>query len=265
MGCATPRWRLTWALQEGTSRSAMLVTAQRVTSPSGDRSGINAFLYSHGQAGAEIDWSNLESARVPEIVRTVTAHLDAELLELAPGGNAVSSFLDVLAPDGTSSDLIMGVLRQGVGLLQFGGVSSGVVRGPIALQLNAALIPPERRQDEFRQLTDRIDKLLSSPKKSDGRRLPPLRVVASRFATGWRMQLDEAGAARVRSRHPDWKLLSVTADDEVLLQLRQTNPDLLPHVLASAVGLSVDQAFALGGVEVVDNLGARIRHWPDRG
>ena len=243
----------------------MLVTAQRVTSPSGDRSGINAFLYSHGRNAAEIDWDDLQSAAVPEIVRTVTAHLEAELLEVAPGGNAVSSFLDVLAPDGTSRDLIMSALRQGMGLLQFGGVSSGVMRGPIALQLNAALIPPERRQDEFRQLTDRIDKLLASPQKSEGRRLPPLRVVASRLATGWRLQLDEAGAARVRARYPDWRLLSVTVDDEVLLQLRQTNPDLLPHVLASAVGLSVDHAFELGGVEIVDSQGTRIRMWPERG
>lgn len=244
----------------------MLVTAQRVTSPSGERTGINTFLYNHGANAKEIDWNDLESAALPEIVRTVTAHLEAELLEVAPGGNAISSFLDVLAPDGTSRDLIMRVLRQGTSLLQFGGgVASGVVRGPIALQLNARLIPPERRQDEFRQLTERIEKLLASPTKSEGRRLPPLRVVASRFEAGWRLRVDDAGAERVRARFPDWRRLSVSIDDEVLAQLRQTNADLLPHVLASAVGLSVDDAFDLGGVEVVNSQGITIRMWPERG
>ena len=81
----------------------MYVTAHRVRAPSGEL-GINAFLHLHGEGFA---WpsnpSRLPEANPGRIARKAAA--------LAPGGNAVLSYLDVLARDGTMSSKVARALH----------------------------------------------------------------------------------------------------------------------------------------------------------
>lgn len=71
----------------------MYITAHRVAAPLGDE-GINAFLHLHG---AGFVW--------PEDPGPLATHnpgvLSERSTEVAPGGNRVLAYLDVLAPDGT--------------------------------------------------------------------------------------------------------------------------------------------------------------------
>lgn len=73
----------------------MLLVAQRVVSTSG-KAGTNAFVYRHGNyTGAEPpDPDDFEGILVGSIV------------ELPPGGNNVSSYLDVVVPDEWSIERI---------------------------------------------------------------------------------------------------------------------------------------------------------------
>jgi hypothetical protein len=71
----------------------MYVTAQRVVAPLGDE-GINAFLHLHGREFAWPDDPGPLASRNPgDLIERAT--------EVAPGGNRVLAYLDVLAPDGT--------------------------------------------------------------------------------------------------------------------------------------------------------------------
>lgn len=70
----------------------MLLSAQRVRSQHGVL-GINRYAYRHGgHPWSVADLEALEHA----------ASLVSQDLEVPPGGNEVSSFLDIFAPDGTS-------------------------------------------------------------------------------------------------------------------------------------------------------------------
>ena len=240
----------------------MLLTAQRVTAPAGKRTGVNAFRYEHGSAASGVDWNNLSRETIPQLAGAVPARLVAESIELAPGGNSVNSYLDVLAPDHTAPSVILDALRRATELLPYGN-SSSVVLGSVGVFLNAALIPPEERKAEFQKLTERVIQVLVRPRESRWRRLPPLRVVAHRRSDGWLLQLDPSSSARIRARLADWRLPAVSLSDDVLNQLRALRPDFLPHVLASAAGLSPDVALELGGIELVEESGSRLQLWPD--
>jgi hypothetical protein len=69
------------------------VTAHRVVSPMEDE-GVNSFLHLHGSGFA---WPD-NPAPLPE---NNPGNLEERSTEVAPGGNRVKSYLDVLAPDGT--------------------------------------------------------------------------------------------------------------------------------------------------------------------
>lgn len=75
----------------------MYLTAQRVTSGTGDADGINAFYHMHRDAWAGRDVK-------PE---DAPGYLVTRRLAVDPGGNRIRSYLDVLAPDTTSPSLII--------------------------------------------------------------------------------------------------------------------------------------------------------------
>lgn len=70
----------------------MYVTAHRVTRGDGQE-GINAFLYLHG--------ANLPAGDAASIPEQQPGHLTRHHTPVPPGNNLVSSYLDVIAPDGT--------------------------------------------------------------------------------------------------------------------------------------------------------------------
>lgn len=72
----------------------MYLTAQRVRSPAGAE-GINAFQYAHGAAV----WQGLPPQGMPD---QNPGTLIAQTLVVAPPGNRVRSYLDVVAPDDSS-------------------------------------------------------------------------------------------------------------------------------------------------------------------
>ena len=72
----------------------MYLTAQRVHSPATGNEGINAFFYVHGPH----IWQGLPPQGIPD---QNPGELVAETVVIAPPGNRVRSYLDVVAPDET--------------------------------------------------------------------------------------------------------------------------------------------------------------------
>ena len=73
----------------------MLLTAQRVVSPLANAQGVNVYQYLHGPQ----TWERVPDEFLPE---ANPGELVAQWIQLAPGGNRVVSFLDVVVPDETS-------------------------------------------------------------------------------------------------------------------------------------------------------------------
>jgi hypothetical protein len=69
----------------------MYLTAQRVHSPASAREGINAFYYVHGALGPPAQ--GIPDQNPGELV--------AQTVVVAPPGNRVRSYLDIVAPDET--------------------------------------------------------------------------------------------------------------------------------------------------------------------
>lgn len=74
----------------------MYLTAQRVISPGGEN-GINGFLYEHGA----IAWGT-----PPQPIAGSIGELVHTFIMVPPGNNKVVSYVDVVAPDGTSYESI---------------------------------------------------------------------------------------------------------------------------------------------------------------
>ncbi len=81
----------------------MLLTAQRVLSPSGQE-GVNAFCHLHGP----YDWIEPPDG-IPD---TNPGECVNERIAVAPGGNRVRSYLDIIAPDDTATSEILATVRH---------------------------------------------------------------------------------------------------------------------------------------------------------
>jgi hypothetical protein len=73
----------------------MYLVAQHVLSPAGRGEGVNAFCYLHGP---DLAWLGVPPEGIPGQNPGV---LTAQLISVAPPGNRVRSYLDVIAPDET--------------------------------------------------------------------------------------------------------------------------------------------------------------------
>jgi hypothetical protein len=86
----------------------MYLTAHHVVSPATQRKGVNTFLYFHdGQA-----WEHLSPPDVPQQNPGI---LRAQSISVAPPGNRVRSYLDIVAPDDVRWEDVH------VGLMEFAG------------------------------------------------------------------------------------------------------------------------------------------------
>ncbi|MBI3183016.1 MAG: hypothetical protein HYZ28_12840 [Myxococcales bacterium] len=240
----------------------MLLTAQRVRSPWSRKEGINAFLFHHGaESAARIDWATPDLERV---LQEEPGELVAELVDVVPGGNAVESYLDVLAPDGTSKQVILAELSRTTPelILRLG---SQVRAGPVTLRLDARHLPASERVAEIQALKERLAALLAAPTPTFWHDKPPLVVRAGRTEEGWRYYLEDASAMRVRDFiGEDWNPPSVTVNDDVKADFQASDGDLLPQVLPTLVGLSAESALLLGGVVVRGVGGELLNEWPAR-
>lgn len=88
----------------------MYVTAMHVISRTPPKKGLNAYLYAHGKA----PWD------APPMPEDNPGSLQRKLVEVEPPGNRVRSYLDVVAPDGTSTEELRRALMQFVGSAQHG-------------------------------------------------------------------------------------------------------------------------------------------------
>jgi hypothetical protein len=132
----------------------MYATAQRVSR--NGHTGVNAFLYLHGQ---DFVWPEDASSLPEQGPGTLT---ERQSISIPPGQNPVHSFLDVVAPDGTPGSVLLEALtmfrqdiseRSNPAVFTFGRVT-------IRFGVRIALEP--ERPSEFDLLRRALEQVLPS-------------------------------------------------------------------------------------------------------
>lgn len=232
----------------------MYLTAHHVRARDG-ATGINAFLGSHAEPTPGIDWATPDISAIAD-ARPGRAVLQS--LEVKPGGNAVLSFLDVAAPDGTSPGFIADSLRLFEHYVAEGPLPARWSSRHVALRFGANLGLEPLRVAEFRRLRTRALMLLGVSDESKLRRAPtrlmaPLRITVDRDRDGASYQLDEPSAIRVLQVRPDLSATTrIRVSDDTHDAFRALVGELHPHIAMSLTGLTESQLARLGGVELAD-------------
>ncbi len=235
----------------------LYLTAQKVLSPATGQTGINAFRYANA------------AVRSFELLRTAdVGELEAQELEVPPGGNDVICYLDVLAPTGTEAEAMvrsLDALRQTWSNERRGSAEIGDVRALFV----PGRIPSETALGEFDALVPRLLAVATAAPSPLPVETHPIMVLVSTQLDGRRYALDQESVRCLRGVNgPEWRQASVTVDDVVATDFADVAAPVfgaLNHSLVlTLTGLDGPRLHSLfGGVRfVADPGGKTIWEWP---
>lgn len=138
----------------------MYVTAHRVTRRDTGETGVNAFLHLHGAQDPKIK-STWTHADVDRVAYENPGTICRQLVELAPGGNAVMSYLDVVAADSTKPDQIVEAVRQFGGKIESEEIPITLVVDQIAVRLSLVQGLSGQEHLEFERLAKALAAIVS--------------------------------------------------------------------------------------------------------
>lgn len=235
------------------------LTAQKVISPVTGRTGINAFRYANA---AVRSFELLQTGDVGE--------LEAQQIEVPPGGNDILCYLDVLAPDETQPTAINRVLEA---LRQ---TWSKERRGTAEIDEVRALFVPGRTQADAvsEELVGLVRGLLAvaeaapSPAPLDTH---PITILVSAQPDSRRYALDQESFRRLRVVNgPEWQQASVSVSvagagaADFAKPGAPTFGELNHSLVLTLTGVDVLRLHALfGGVRfVAQPSGETLWEWP---
>lgn len=232
----------------------MYATAQRVESKG--RSAINVFVYSHG-AGRPVLQRNTDIATIAELQTGVLAHAD---VTIAPGGNAVLSYLDVVAPEGTALEQIERVLTD----FHPSQSSEAQLVDSVGVRFYARQgVGPAAA--EYGNLKARLLAALHHPKSSGaGRR--PLVVIVRGDKQDLAFFLDDESTRRVTAMGGQSTGLSLRVSHETKGDFEAVFGPIYRHALPVITSLELEQILWLGGVVFrAEDSGRDLWQWPKPG
>ena len=234
----------------------MYLTAHHVQ-PKAGAPGINAFLSLHREQPLP-----LRGPDVPDIdyvSQFAGGYPVAEDRPVRPGGNTVTAYLDLVAPDAVSET----ELRSAVAALRARVGSSD--RTPITVPANGvaarfgAVVPMDDRADERRMLLDRLEAaaLALLPRRNSPPRpvSGPYVVWATAGAEGVRLWLPPVTLQRLPQSPARRARMLVPA--EVLRDASGTAVDALGETAVALLGVGDADLAREGGVEIVDPQSAK--------
>ncbi|HET7500598.1 MAG TPA: hypothetical protein VFK02_06325 [Kofleriaceae bacterium] len=231
----------------------MYLTAHHVRAGDGS-AGINAYLSRHSPADQHrIDWNHLDIARIVDEIGGETV---MQSIELRPGGNAVLSYLDVVAPEGTDPGFIADSLRMFEHYVKADNFPAIMTAPRIGLRFGVIIGRQRLAVAEFRRLRSHVLLLLGIPSQSKVRQRAlsasrPIRIVVTRDEGGEVYELTTESAERVVAARPEFIPASVRLLGENKGDFSGAAEHLYSIVVTSVTGLSNAQIGQLGGVEVV--------------
>lgn len=173
----------------------MYVTAHRVVR--GGATGINTFLHLHGDTGHQVDWRHPD---VRSVADDCPGYFVVQRVEIQPGNNSVSSYLDVVAPDGIDSTRLL----LSLGRTQPSG-SAGDVWYDDEIGYRFYCSPQRSWHAELELLRAHVGLMLHDARHSFLAPEPvdPLIIDITNDGTGIRYQLDEVSQRRLLQSFPN--------------------------------------------------------------
>jgi hypothetical protein len=238
----------------------MYVTAMRVRAPDG-RVGINVALYRHLATDLPAHTWDLPGREALDLIATEKpGKRVAHRVDVAPGGNHVEAFIDVVAPDGTSVDAIahaLDALRLACSDETRVWRRSGNVVAEFCTNLGASA--PEAW---FTDLHDAVLGALSGAGSLNAAREKRLTIVVGRDDDGWHFRLTEAAIAYLRAEGVEPpRPGAIRVPYDVADDFRSQHGPLYPYIAEWLTGASRDRLLALGGVRFVDGE-QTVAEWP---
>jgi hypothetical protein len=133
----------------------MYATAHRVSR--NGQTGVNAFLYLHGQ---DFPWPE-DASSLPE--QTPGTPTERQSISIPPGQNPVHSFLDVVAPDGTPRDVLLETLRMFRQDISERSNPAVFTFGRVTVRFGVRIALEPERHSEFDLLLTAVEQVLPPP------------------------------------------------------------------------------------------------------
>ncbi len=227
------------------------LTAQKVISPKA-QTGVNAFRY----AQTAVRSFELVEVEDPGV-------LEAQRLEVPPGGNEVICFLDVLAPDATEPQTVKRVLEM-LRLAWEQGLREVVVQDEVHALFVPGRLPEDSIVADLERVTKGLVEVAQASPAPDARDARPIAIVVRSTDEGKSYALDEDSRRRVqlvRGALP--RSVNVTHQNEHYAASRVFG-DLYDELLGPLTGLDALRLQSeFGGVRFVDDPGGRtLWEWP---
>jgi len=222
------------------------VVAQRVLSPGG-RSGVNAFLFFHGDVDIPgVSWND------PDVDIIANAHpgtLALQRVEQPSGGNVVVSYLDIVAPDA------VGFEQLGRALLEIPDPSSNAAswsRGVVAIRFVTQ--SSDNHASEFGELRRRALLILLIPDKASAAvQEQPLTLLAQDVTgVGMVYRLDSESAARLSEHNRSFVTASIHIAYEDMDAIKRAWGEKEYHaqIMLALTGSSLDALRGAGKYEI---------------
>jgi len=238
----------------------MYLFAQKVRSPKG-RFGINAGLYVHARRSDDPVWREDERELVALVTSKDPGRRKWSRIEVAQGGNAVESYVDVIGPNDLGPEEIecaLGVLGD-----RLRSAPPPVVArdGRVTAAFGCNLGAPDPRE-ALQELAGALLPLFRHPPEAPWSTSEPLQVFVTHSQGEWHFQLRDADAQRVAA--VGGSPVGVSIRDDVARDFRRQHGRMYPFVAEWVTGLDRDGLLALGGARFVDGQ-TLLYEWPDRG
>ncbi len=227
----------------------MYLTAQKVRASTGPE-GINAFLSMHREQ--PIPLRALEIPDIDHVTQFAGGYFVAEEVQLTPGGNAVTAYLDVVAPDEVKTEdlrVVIGEIEKRVGTV----VTPVTVEGGGIAARFSAIIELENQHAEQRGL---LQALWAAAEPLLKHRNDPVRIVRGPYIVwagyafdGLRLWLPPVTLQRL-PQSPSRRLRIFVPNDV----MHTPNPpfNIVRETARSLLGIEEAAVSREGGIEIVD-------------
>lgn len=243
----------------------MYLTAQRVYSLRTRKTGVNAFLYRHGDA--TVPGMSWDRPMIERVADDVIGTRGPEHIEIAPGGNRVLSFVDIVAADPTPIAQIEEAVREFRAKFTTARLPESLTLGAIAIRFGAQYgLPEDHTRAEFAQIAERALELLKNPHEPAWRTQTPLEVEVEHTEKELRFTLRPDAKRRLEAIHgPGWQATRLGISHDTREEFEVVHGDVFMNFVPILAGLDLERVADMGGMRFYKaGTGEVLAEWPQR-
>jgi hypothetical protein len=245
----------------------MYLTAHRVrqTRVQKPEVGINAFLHKHDECALPKNTKFDNEEIIDQIANNNTGELVAESTDLAPGGNSILSFIDIVGREDLDKERIqdfLNVVERGIGEIHHPIIKPAP---DLAVRFGIAYGLKGHEAREYKALTERAMRLFEKPEPPKWRSENPW-IVIDRNITDIQetFSLSSETAKNLRQMHNEpWVPKRISVEHGTKIVAESMYGDLIQHIAPVITGLTLEQIAAQGGLILHDSSSQKKIKWPE--